>query len=64
MLTNCEYDKIKLLHDISKIEWFLAHHAKADAETEDQEFLHTCEALQQDLSRHAEVIRNKVKITK
>lgn len=64
MLTNCEYDKIKILHDLEKIEWFLAHHAKKDAEKEDERFLHMCESLQQDIARHAEVIKSTIVISK
>jgi len=64
MLTNCEYDKIKVLHDLGKVEWFLAHHAKVDAEKKDEKFLHMCEALQQDIARHSEVIKSTLKMTK
>lgn len=37
MLSNCNYDKIRLLHDLSRIKWFLDNHAKKDAEEEGHE---------------------------
>ncbi|MFC1841838.1 hypothetical protein ACFLYA_02085 [Candidatus Dependentiae bacterium] len=31
MLDDCKYDKVKLLHEISSITWFLENHAKQNA---------------------------------
>ena len=33
MLDHCTYDKIKLLHEISKTVWFIRKHAIDDAKT-------------------------------
>ena len=30
-LKNCNYNKIKVLHDLSRIKWFIDNHAVADA---------------------------------
>ena len=64
MISNCDYDKIKILHDLEKIEWFINHHAKEDSEKEDEAFYHMCESLEQDISRHCEVIKSTLKTIK
>ncbi len=32
MLNDCNYTKIRLLHDLSRIVWYLKKHAKKDAQ--------------------------------
>ena len=31
MLNDCAYNKIKLMHDLSRISWFIEKHCKNDA---------------------------------
>jgi hypothetical protein len=33
MLDHCTYDKIKLLHELSSLVWFIEQHAKNDAQS-------------------------------
>lgn len=33
MLDHCTYDKVKLLHEISSLVWFIEQHAKNDAQS-------------------------------
>lgn len=33
MLQHCTYDKIKLLHELSSLLWFIEQHAKLDAQS-------------------------------
>lgn len=50
MLNNCKYDKIKLLHELSCILWFIKKHAKEDAQKENHgECLLLYEELQKSL---------------
>lgn len=32
LLDNCFYDKVKILHELSALAWFVEHHAKTDAQ--------------------------------
>lgn len=53
MLNNCKYDKIKLLHELSCLVWFIKNHAKKDAEIEGHgECFILFEELQKDLEEH------------
>ena len=58
MLCNCNYDKVKLLAKISKLDGFIEKHALHDAEHDGhplcaQEY----RELKQDMERHAEKLR-------
>jgi len=59
MLSNCDYDKIKLLHELSSILWFIDKHCHEDAraagDTECKAFL---EHLENDLLKHVEELKN------
>lgn len=53
MLDHCTYDKVKLLHEISKIVWFIEKHAKQDAKNaNDMECHDLFEKLAQDLEKY------------
>lgn len=53
MLQNCEYDKIKILHQLSSILWFIEHHAKSDAKNAgDKECQDVLDKLAKDLQGH------------
>jgi hypothetical protein len=53
MLDNCTYNRAKVMHELSKICWFIEKHALADAQkagkNEDLEFL---KKLSNDLSKY------------
>ena len=58
MLGNCNYDKIKILSELSKIVWFIENHAKKDAEKENHPWCYAMyEELQKDLEKHMEKLR-------
>ncbi|HVX01344.1 MAG TPA: hypothetical protein VHA52_13055 [Candidatus Babeliaceae bacterium] len=61
ILDNASYNKIKLLHEISEIVWFLEKHALRDAENAgDQESYNELLGLQRELERHIERLRNAI----
>lgn len=53
MLDHCTYDKIKLLHEISSIIWFIEKHGKEDAQHAKEHACHELlERLKQDLEKY------------
>jgi hypothetical protein len=59
ILDNASYNKIKLLHELSEIVWFLEKHALRDAEEAgDRENFDELVSLQRELERHIERLRN------
>ena len=53
MLKDCNYDKIKLLHHMCKMAWFIEKHAQDNAEKSgDKECAEACKKLFQDLEKH------------
>ncbi len=61
MLDNVSYDKIKLLHKLSCINWFIEKHGKVDAQTAgDQAFVATLTELQKDLQKYIEKLQQGV----
>ena len=55
MLKNGCYDKVKLLHKLSCIAWFIDKHAKEDARKEnDAECLALLEGLEKDITKYTE----------
>jgi hypothetical protein len=61
MLDNCTYDKIKLLHEISSIIWFIEKHALNDAKVSgDASFMQLLQDVDEDLQRHLERLRQTV----
>ena len=53
MLDHCMYDKVKLLHELSKIVWFIEKHAKQNAKNANDMKCHdTFEKLAQDLEKY------------
>ncbi len=58
MLSNCNYDKIKLLYKIAKIAAFVEKHAVKDAEKDNHPLCaEEYKELKQDLERHIEKLR-------
>ena len=61
MLSNCDYNKVKLLHELSKIQSFLKRHAQKDAKSaKHQQCAKFCKALQKDLEKHIAQIQKHV----
>ncbi|MFO8016982.1 MAG: hypothetical protein R6U32_07840 [Candidatus Woesearchaeota archaeon] len=61
MLEDCNYNKVRLLHDLSRISWYLDRHAKKDAKEGGHELCHEmCHELQQDLEKHIEKLKQAV----
>jgi hypothetical protein len=61
MLDNSSYDKVKLLHELSCLDWFIEKHAIKDAQSAgDAEFEEALSILKKDLERHIEKIRGMV----
>ena len=61
MLDDCNYNKIRLLHDVSRIVWYLEHHAKKDAKESGHELCHAmCVELQADLEKHMEKLKEAI----
>ena len=61
MLDNVSYDKIKLLHELSCMIWFLEKHALKDAQAAgDTECYDLFVMLNKDLQKHIEKIRGSV----
>jgi hypothetical protein len=55
MLNDCRYDKIKVMHELSCLEWFLAKHACQDAKKANHdECAKLFESLQRDIKNYLE----------
>ncbi|MBI2574816.1 hypothetical protein HYV82_02940 [Candidatus Woesearchaeota archaeon] len=58
MLSDCNYSKVRLLHDLSRVAWYVEKHAKKDAHTAGHVLCHKmCEEIQADLEKHVEKLR-------
>lgn len=58
MLNDCNYNKVRLLHDLSRIVWYLKKHAKEDAKKHEHPLCHAmCEEIEQDLEKHIDKLR-------
>ena len=57
MLDNCKYDKIKILHELSSLCWFIEKHCSKDAnDCNDSE----CKKIYQEIKDHLEKCIEKV----
>ncbi|MFA6066547.1 MAG: hypothetical protein WC707_05205 [Candidatus Babeliaceae bacterium] len=60
-LDNPTYNKIKLIHELSCILWFIEKHALADAHNGGDKSSHEAlAALQRDLSKHIEALQKSM----
>jgi len=58
MLNNCNYNKVRLLYDLSRIEGYLKRHAKADAKRHGHVKCHKlCVDMEKDVEKHIKGIR-------
>jgi len=61
MLSDCNYNKVRLLHDLSRIVWYLEKHAKEDANKAGHELCKAmCDELMEDLEKHIEKLRQAI----
>jgi hypothetical protein len=61
VLRNCNYDKIRLLHDLSRIAWYIDKHAKKDADEENHPMCKELyQELHKDLEKHIEKLKQAV----
>ena len=58
-LTNCDYDKVKILHELSCMLWFIKKHALVDVQ-QDDEFSRFLKRLESDLEKHVEELNAMV----
>ena len=62
MLDHCTYDKVKLLHDLSKTVWFIEKHAKQNAKNANDVKCHDLfEKLAQDIEKYIDSIQEMLK---
>ena len=58
MLNDCNYNKVRLLHDLSRINWYLKKHAKEDAKKHGHPLcLAMCEEMEKDMEKHIDKLR-------
>jgi hypothetical protein len=58
VLKHCEYDTIKLIHELSSLLWFIEQHAKHDAENADHdECYEVFHEISQSLENHIEKLK-------
>ena len=61
MLHDSTYDKIKLLHSLSCISWFIDKHARSNAQKAgDSDSLQLLDDLKADLEKNIEKLEGKV----
>lgn len=61
ILDNCSYNKIKLIHELSTLAWFIDKHALADAQKAgDQACIDALQALYRDLTKHLEKLQTSM----
>ncbi len=61
MLQDIGYDKVRILHDLSKLCWFLKKHAMQNAERAgDAAEVERIKQLEQDLQRHIAVFKEQM----
>ena len=61
MLNNASYTYIRILHDLSKIVWFLEKHAKEDCKKAGHELSEPMlDEMREDLEKHMEKVRQAI----
>ncbi len=61
MLDNCFYDKIKILHHLSCMLWFIEKHAEENAKKEGDEECHAfLDRLEKDLEKHVQELKKMI----
>jgi len=63
LLDDCKYDKVKILHEISSIAWYLEKHAKENAEKAgDKKCYEIYDNMLSDLEKHIQVLKETLSI--
>lgn len=58
MLSDCKYDKVKLLHELSSIAWYIEKHAETNAKKMgDEQCALALENIKKDLEKHIENLK-------
>lgn len=52
MMKDSTYNKVKILHHLSSLYWFIQKHALPDAERADTAYIKLLEDLKKDLDKH------------
>ena len=61
MLDNCCYNKIKLIHDLSAMTWFIKKHAIEDAQqANDKACVDLLTKLKEDLYKHQHALKHMI----
>jgi hypothetical protein len=61
LLKNCLYNKIKLLHELSSLLWFIENHAEADAKEANSPQCHDfLDRLEKDLEKHVQELKTLI----
>ena len=61
-MKNCKYNKIKLMHKLNKISWFIEKYAKNDATNDgDNECCEHLKKMQADLDKHVNDLHCSIK---
>ncbi len=58
-LDNCDYDKVKILHELSSILWFIKKHALVDAQ-QDKECSTFLKRVESDREKHVAELKSIV----
>jgi len=61
MLNNCDYNKVRLLHDLSRITWYLKKHVKKDAKGKHAKCAKVYKDLEKDLEKHIKKLQGATK---
>jgi hypothetical protein len=62
MLDHCTYDKVKLLHKLSSMLWFIEKHAKNDAKmANDAECAAILQKMSKDLEKYIDELHKTLK---
>lgn len=58
LLDNCKYDKVKILHEVSSLAWYLEKYAKENAEkADDKQCYEIYDTMLQDLEKHIQILK-------
>lgn len=56
-MDNCTYDKIRILHDLSRLLWFIKHHADKEISANDP-----CHEIINNLKKDLEAYQTALKV--
>lgn len=63
VLDNCSYNKVKMMHELSSLLWFIQKHAKLDAQAAgDIDCIQMLEELERDVQKHLERLSKSLSV--